>query len=325
MNRSRGKILFLMLLIVLVGALSACSTSGSKETAGKPSKEPANTAELTKEIVVKHAMGEEKLKGIPQRVVVLDNGALDNLLALGVKPVGAPTVQLEEPYPAYLRSQAEGITNIGTIDEPNLETIASLKPDLILGSKDTHEKIFDKLKRLAPTVYVESLGYTWKDNLKLQAAALGKEAEADKLLSEYTARLGQFKDQMGDRLANTTVSVLRPRTDHVRIYLRQSFSGIIVEDAGLKRPVAQQADEFASKVTEEQVVSMDGDVILWFSRDTDNLLKSKLANNPLWNNLKAVKQKKIFEVDADLWLSGLGIQAANLVVDDLFKIFVNNK
>ncbi|RUT35896.1 iron-siderophore ABC transporter substrate-binding protein [Paenibacillus zeisoli] len=323
MNRSRGKILFLMLIVVLMGALSACSTSGSKETSGNASSEPTTTAQTEKEIIVKHAMGEEKLKGIPQRVVVLDNGALDNLLALGVKPVGAPTVQLEEPYPAYLRSQAEGITNIGTIDEPNLETIASLKPDLILGSKDTHEKIFEKLKRLAPTVYVESLGYTWKDNLKVQAAALGKEAEADKLLSAYTDRLAQFKDQMGDRLANTTVSVLRPRTDHVRIYLRQSFSGIIVEDAGLKRPATQQADEFASKATEEQVANMDGDVILWFSRDTDNLLESKLANNPLWKNLKAVKDKKVFKVDADLWLSGLGIQAANLVVDDLFKIFVS--
>ncbi|WP_433946642.1 ABC transporter substrate-binding protein [Paenibacillus sp. SN-8-1] len=323
MNRSRGKILFLILLIGLVGALSACSTSGSKETSGKASSEPVNTAQTAKEIIVKHAMGEEKLNGIPQRVVVLDNGALDNLLALGVKPVGAPTVQLEEPYPAYLRSQAEGITNIGTIDEPNLETIASLKPDLILGSKDTHEKIFDKLKRLAPTVYVESLGYTWKDNLKLQAAALGKEAEADKLLGAYTDRLAQFKDQMGDKLANTTVSVLRPRTDHVRVYLRQSFSGIIVEDAGLKRPVTQQADEFASKLTEEQVANMDGDVILWFSRDTNNLLESKLASNPLWKNLKAVKDKKVYEVDADLWLSGLGIQAANLVVDDLFKIFIS--
>ncbi|USB31590.1 iron-siderophore ABC transporter substrate-binding protein [Paenibacillus sp. YPG26] len=325
MFRSRKKTLWLIMLVVLAGALSACSTSGSKDTAVKTSGEPAKTADTAKEIVINHAMGKETLKGVPQRVVVLDNGALDNLLALGVKPVGAPTVQLEDPYPAYLKSQAEGITNIGTIDEPNLETIASLKPDLILGSKDTHEKIYDKLKQFAPTVYVESLGYTWKDNLKLQASALGKEAEADKLLSAYTERLQQFKEQMGDKLATTTVSVLRPRTDHVRIYLRQSFSGVIVEDAGLKRPAAQQADEFASKATEEQVADMDGDVILWFSRDTDNLLEGKLANNPLWKNLKAVKEKKVFEVDAELWLSGLGYQAANLVVDDLFKIFVPSK
>lgn len=329
MKESRFWLPLLALGLAMVLFAAGCSTNGNNNNAGSP--EPASpaastaapsesgTAAPSENIVVKHAMGEATLDGVPSRVVVLDNGALDNVLALGVKPVGAPTVQLDNPFPAYLTAQTDGITNIGTIDEPNLETISSLKPDVILGSKDTHEAIYDKLEQIAPTVFVDTLGYTWKENLKLQAQAIGKPAEGAKLLADYSARLEEFKGKMGDSLATTEVSILRPRADHVRIYLRQSFSGIIIEDAGLPRPEAQKADEFSKEATEEQIADLGGDVILWFTRDTDHLLKSKLENNTLWKNLDAVKDNKVHEVDAETWLSGLGVQAANKVVDDLFK------
>ncbi|WP_027085533.1 ABC transporter substrate-binding protein [Cohnella panacarvi] len=332
-RRIRLPLLVLGLALVLIAA--GCSTSGNNNNAGSPeAASPATSAAAPSEsaaaatsetIVVKHAMGEATIDGVPSRVVVLDNGALDNVLALGVKPVGAPTVQLDNPFPAYLTAQTDGITNIGTIDEPNLETISSLKPDVILGSKDTHEAIYDKLEQIAPTVFVDTLGYTWKENLKLQAQAIGKPAEGDKLLADYTARLEEFKGAMGDSLATTDVSILRPRADHVRIYLRQSFSGIIIEDAGLPRPDSQKADEFSKEATEEQIADLGGDVILWFTRDTDHLLKSKLENNTLWKNLDAVKNNKVHEVDAETWLSGLGVQAANKVVDDLFKYMAESK
>jgi iron complex transport system substrate-binding protein len=318
-----------MLAVVLSvsGLLSACSTAGTKGgSSSQPTTQPAvQTAAAPKELTIKHAMGETKLTQVPARVVVLDNGALDNLLALGVKPVGAPTVQLEQPYPAYLKNQTEGIANIGTVDEPNLESIAKQKPDLILGSKDTHEKIYDKLKQLAPTVYVETLGYTWKDNLKLQAQAVGKDAEAAKLLAAYDNRLKDFRTKMGDKINTTKVSILRPRADHVRIYLKESFSGIIVSDAGLQRPAAQQGTGLSVNATEEQVANMAGDVILWFSRDKEHLLKTKLVNNPLWQKLDAVQSNRVHEVDPETWLSGLGVQAANLVVDDLFKLLLQSK
>lgn len=312
----------LAVVLSVSGFLSACSTAGHKDGAGsQQSAQPsAQTATAPKELNVKHAMGETKLANIPVRVVVLDNGALDNLLALGIKPVGAPTVQLEQPYPSYLNNQTEGIANIGTIDEPNLESIAKQKPDLILGSKDTHEKIYEKLKQLAPTVFVETLGYTWKENLKLQAQAVGKETEAARLLSDYDNRLKDFRAKMGDQLNTTKVSILRPRADHVRIYLKESFSGIIVSDSGLQRPTAQQGPGLSVNATEEQVANMAGDVILWFSRDKEHLLKTKLVNNPLWQKLDAVKSNRVHEVSAETWMSGLGVQAANLVVDDLIKL-----
>jgi iron complex transport system substrate-binding protein len=316
----KGWILFCLLISIMVFAV-ACSSGNGVEPAATQSStnnnEEASTADSGMR-VIQHAMGETEVSVEPKNIIVLDNGTLDNVLALDVKPVGAPTVFLEDPYPDYLKDQTEGIQNIGTIDEPNLETIASLNPDLILGSKDTHEAIYDKLKQIAPTVFVETLGTTWKENLQLQAEAIGKQKEAELLLSNYFARLDDFKAKMGNRLNETTISLLRPRSDHVRIYLKDSFSGSVIEDAGLPRPEIQNKDEFAMKVTEEQVADMDAAIILWFSRDSDNLLKSKLENNPLWSELKAVQTNQVYEVNWETWLSGLGYQAANLLVDDLY-------
>ncbi|WP_068618167.1 ABC transporter substrate-binding protein [Paenibacillus tuaregi] len=317
----------LTVVLMVSGLLSACSTTGTKGSSGaQQATQPSGQASAAPhKIIFKHAMEETTLESTPARIVVLDNGALDNLLALGVKPVGAPTVQLEQPYPDYLKNQTGGITNIGTIDEPNLESIAKLNPDLILGSKDTHEKIYNKLKQLAPTVYVDTIGYTWKENLKLQAQAVGKEAEAAKLLDSYENRLKDFRSQMGDRINTTKVSILRPRADHVRIYLKESFSGSIVSDAGLQRPAAQQGTGLSTNAGEEQIADMAGDVILWFSRDKEHLLKTKLVNNPLWLKLDAVQSNQVHEVSAETWLSGLGVQAANLVVDDLFNVLLKSK
>lgn len=304
---------FFALLMSMILILAACggqsaSTDKEKTTEGE-------------QLVLKHAMGETKLNKDPKKVVVLDNGALDNVLALGVKPVGAATVFADQPFPSYLKG-TEGIKNVGTVDQPNIEVIAQLQPDLILGSKDTHEAIYDKLKEIAPTVFVESLGETWKENLKLQGQALGKAKEADDLLTKYGQRVDEFKQKMGSNLEKTHVSILRPRKDQVAVYLKNSFSGKIIADTGLPRPVAQSKDGFDLKLNEEKVADLEGDAIFWFTRDKENLLNTKIMSNPTWTNFKAVKENKVFEVSSETWLSGLGYQAANLVIDDLFAKLV---
>ncbi len=274
------------------------------------------------EWVIAHAMGTTIVPASTERVVVLDNGGLDNVLALGIKPVGATTVFNDDPFPSYIKRayDVEGIANVGTIDQPSLERIARLRPDLILGSRDTHEAIYNALSQIAPTVLVPTLGATWKENLSLQAEALGIPGEGEELLARYDARLEELRSRLGDRLNTTEISVLRARSDHTRAYLRQSFSGGIIEDAGLPRPPSQRGNSFMERLGAESIPQMDGDVILWFSRDPENsLLQRTIVTNPLWAQLDAVKNGRVHQVDWEAWLSGLGITAANLIVDDLFE------
>lgn len=313
MNLFRFRLIFSFLLITSL-LFAGCTQNASPA--------PVTEKEATNEDrVVQHAMGETKVPAHPKRVVVLDNGALDNLLALGVKPVGAPTVFENEPFFSYLKEQTQGIQQVGIIDQPNLEAVAAAKPDLILGVKEMHEKVYDKLSQIAPTVFTEEIGMDWKGNLKLHAEAVGKNKEADELIQQYDGRVAELQKKLGDRLKTTQISLLRPRADHIRVYLRQSFSGKLIEDLGFARPPVQTKDDFALKVTEENIQDLDGDVIIWFSRDKENLLKDKVMKSPLWSQLKAVKQNQVYEVSAETWLSGMGVQAANLMLDDVNKMF----
>lgn len=99
------------LLILLIVGCAAPAPAG---------EDIAPAAEDTR--TVTHAMGETEVSTAPQRVVVLDTGEIDNALALGANIVGAPVGDVLQ-YQEYLTGQLDGITDIGTISEPNLETI----------------------------------------------------------------------------------------------------------------------------------------------------------------------------------------------------------
>jgi iron complex transport system substrate-binding protein len=258
----------------------------------------------------------------PERVVVLDTGELDNAFALGVKPVGAVEVGQGVAFASYLLDRVEGIETVGTIAQPSLEAIAALNPDLILSNKVRHEAIYGQLSQIAPTVFAEGVGVTWKENLRLDAQALGKCEEAEELFASYEERLAAFKRLMGDRLAETKVSVIRSLPDQVRIYMNASFIGTVLADAGLPRPAAQNKDAFVEEATIERIPDLDGDAMFIAMFTDDNAQLETLRANPLWQQLKVVKADRVYVVPDGRWMLGIGMIAANEVLDDLYGYFL---
>ena len=69
----------------------------------------------------------------PQRVVALDFMFAESVIALDLVPVGMADTAF---YPGWLGYQSErlaNVTDIGSRQEPGLEAIAAVKPDLIIG------------------------------------------------------------------------------------------------------------------------------------------------------------------------------------------------
>lgn len=246
------KICGMIFLLALSALAAACGGAGGGPGGGDGGASSGETR------TVGHAMGETEIEGTPKRVVVLDTGELDSAMSLGVTPVGAVEAVEGLGLPSYLEG-TDGIENVGTIEEPNLEKIATLEPDLILSSKLRHEQIYDQLNQIAPTVFTETTGVTWKANFKKHAKAMNREAQAEKILAGYDDRIEQFGEAMGDRLEDTEVSVVRFLSGEIRIYQKESFVGTVLEDAGLPRPPAQDVDAFAMlNVSEEEIPKMDG-------------------------------------------------------------------
>jgi len=251
--------------------------------------------------------------------VVLDTGELDSVVTLGVTPVGAVAVSPDIGFPEYLTGDLTDVTEVGTIAEPNLETIASLKPDLILSNKLRHEAIYSQLSEIAPTVFTESVGATWKENFELHAEALGLSDEAQDQLGDYDDATAKLRKDLGSDV-DTTVSVIRSLGDEVRIMMKDSFIGAVIADVGLPRPPAQDKDVFMEEASLDRVPDMDGDVMFVSRFDDANDKLETLMASPAWEQLAAVQNDDVHEVPDDYWELGTGMGAAQLVVGDLDKI-----
>ncbi|WP_134324328.1 ABC transporter substrate-binding protein [Cumulibacter soli] len=264
---------------------------------------------------VTHSMGETEIQEKPERVVVLDTGELDDVLTLGIMPVGLVTTEGADPIAPYLADQAEGIESVGTVNSLNLEKIAELQPDLILGSQLRADKLYEQLSQIAPTVFSIRPGFPWKENFTLVADALGEEEGAEAALADYDAKVEEVKAAID---GDPTVSLVRWMPDKLRIYGDKSFIGVILNDIGLARPDNQQIDELAIEISPENIAEADADYIFYSSYgDPDATGETQVIEGAGWKALDGVKNGKAFRVDDGVWFLGLGPTGADLVLDQL--------
>ena len=300
-------------LIVVVFALAALVVSGCGGSGADPGASGAGGSDAASR-TVQHAMGSTEITGKPERVVVLDTGELDSVLALGVTPVGAVRADATTGLQSYLGERTQNVKMVGTINDPNLEEIAALQPDLILSNKVRHERLYDKLSDIAPTVFAEKVGVAWKDNFLLAGEALDKREQAERLLADYTQKAQQVGQQFGDP-SRLEVSMLRFTPTNIRLYGEGSFIGTILRDAGFARPQPQQVDKTFVEISPEQISLADGDVLFYSSYGETG--KNQITAGLLWQRLGAVSSGRAHEVPDDLWYLGIGPIAADLVLADM--------
>lgn len=132
----------------------------------------------------------------PQRIAILDFAALDILdnLGLGDRVVGSASTTLDylEKY-----TTADGVEQLGTIKEADLEAVMACEPDIIfIGGRLS--KSYDALSEIAPVVYlatdseagvVESTGKI----ATVIASIFGKEDEVQSKLEGFNSRIEELK------------------------------------------------------------------------------------------------------------------------------------
>lgn len=301
--------------VLLVSACGERMLEGDRSLSSHPT--PA-----TQTRVIHHALGHISVPVNPQRIITLDGSGLENVLTLGLKPVGTVLNGAIDQQPPHLNGKLSGIERIGTIAQPSLEKILSLKPDLMLSRTVVSDSIYPKLTQIAPTVLapVEG-GSSWKESFNIHADALGKSELAQQWMQRYQERLATFQQQMGKRLENLEISVVRIYPEGPSLYLPDSFSGKILQEAGLSRPPSQRGTGSQRRISQELLQQADGDVLFLWTLDNNvanhDTALERLKSDPLWSQLKAVQQNKVYEVPG-YWI-GFGPLAANAVIDDLFK------
>ncbi|WP_338450704.1 iron-siderophore ABC transporter substrate-binding protein [Niallia oryzisoli] len=312
--------LFSIMMIVI---LAACGGNEEKTSSEKKAESP-KTEDTS--YTVEHAMGSTTIEKTPEKVVILTNEGTEALLELGVTPVGAVQSWTGDPWYDHIADEMKDVEVVGLESEVNVEAIAALQPDLIIGNKMRQEAIYEQLSAIAPTVFAEDLRGNWKNNFELYAKALNKEDKGKEVIDAYDTRIADLKEKLGDKL-NMKVSMVRFMAGDVRIYQKDSFSGVILDQLGFARPESQNVDEFAIKgATKEQMPLMDGDILFYFTYETGDGAASKLEKewleDPLFKNLEVAKKGEVHKVDDVIWNTAGGVKAANLMLDDIENTFL---
>ncbi|KZF02813.1 iron ABC transporter substrate-binding protein, partial [Rhodococcus sp. EPR-279] len=195
-------------LALTIAALGATATACSSTDAA-----PDSAGSATRSIET--VRGTVEVPETPLRIVTLEPVELDTTVALGVMPVGTAVLSETSGVPSYLGTEAANIATVGTVAEPTIEDIAALQPDLILGTETRHAEYYDQLAAIAPTVFMASQSDPWRENVSFVGRTLGKENDAEELLSAYEDRCAEIAEEFDT--AGQTAQLIRPRNGELTL------------------------------------------------------------------------------------------------------------
>lgn len=298
-----GRRVTVVALAVTVAMLVAACGTGDQASPGGADDANAEAATRT----VTHALGTTEIPAEPQRIVALWGPTLSALLTLGEEPVAAVEQGYVEGVDVPEGYDLDQLVLTGSSREPDLELVATVEPDLIIGIENFAGERYDELSQIAPTVLLEWDGSgAWQQHLDEVADALGLDDERDDVVADYDQRVSDVRQAVGEP-SDIEVSIVRFQGDGVRLEGRASSAGVVVDDVGLARPPSQDfADEGFRAVSLERLSDADsdgdGDVLFYWANDEEGEeLVERARENPLWTSLEVVRNDAAHTVDGEVW------------------------
>ncbi|PIK29004.1 iron-dicitrate ABC transporter substrate-binding protein [Bacillus siamensis] len=246
------------------------------------------------ETAIRHDLGTSHVPAHPQRVAVLNPGFNDTLHDLGIKPVAA----------ADNRSH------------PDLNKIASLKPDLIIADSDLHGGIYHKLTEIAPTIALKNEDADYQDAVDAALTiekAVGKEGIIEKQLSAQEEKLNDIKRKLDAEGAS--ILIMNAVNGSFSVKDDQFFTSRLLTLAGFTYAVqtASGGKSEPIKMTPGGLLHIDPDYIVLLGG------KKEFEKNPIWKQLKAVKNGHVYRADRAVWTERRSIDGADAILHDLQK------
>ncbi|MGG1616466.1 helix-turn-helix domain-containing protein [Paenibacillus sp. NRS-1782] len=241
---------------------------------------------------------------IPRRSsrIIYHGETMGDLFALGAKAIGG-SLRFSE-YSVY-KHRLANVADVGLPLDTRLTR--ALDPDLIIIA-NSDEQEYERIAGIAPTVTFNSFA-TLEERLRTLGSWLGKERNAEQWLSAFAARNLSMWQQLGTEItAGETASVFI--FDHGNRLFVMGMSGFA---AALYHPQGFQPVEPIQKILDEghgfaeiepnQLPDYAGNRIFMLiptASDSKRTLE-RMLNSTLWRSLPAVRQGRVYFVEADRW------------------------
>ena len=278
--------------------LAACNSTETKTEQTKESAKADDSKQSeNKTQTISYLDKDYTVPSEVKKIATASFESMEDAAVLGVKPVAAVTIAGE--IPQYLADELAGAESIGDKMQPSYETLLEIEPDVILWTSKAKENVTSQLEKVATTFPYSHISTNWEENLKLMAKLTGKEAEAEKVISDYKEDAEAAKEQLGESMEGKKVLVLRIRAGNVFVYPQDMyFNPVLYTDLGLEVPEVVGAAKAQEAISMEKLAEVNPDyVFLQFeeSENTDNpKALGELESDPIWQSINAAKNGKVF-------------------------------
>lgn len=281
---------------------------------------------------IEHAAGTTEIEGTPERIVALEWAYVEDLLALGIQPVGVADIAGYQKWVNVEPTLAESVVAVGTRQEPSLEAILALEPDLIIGVQFRHEAIYDSLSAIAPTLlfnpYPGEGGpdqlSEMKETFKTIARAVGREDKAQEVLAGMEAHFAEAQatleaaGKVGSKFLLVQAFTAQ-NAPQLRVFTDNAMAAQVLEQIGLENA---WENEFATygfdTVGVEALLDVQDANFFYVVQQDDDVFAKALQDNPVWSGLEFVRENRTYSLGGNTWLFG-GSLSAQLVADKVVE------
>lgn len=270
-----------------------------------------------------HALGESCVPETVERVVALEWSYIEMILTLGMQPVGVADIEGYHNWVKVPVTLDEDMVDVGSRQEPNLEQIISLDPDLILVPAFRAAENYEELNSIAPTLTFDhyppdgASHYESMINAYITIAdAVDRETEAEAVLaevqavydmaSEAVAEAGKGED--GFILSQAYLSGDSPT---FRLFTDNAMAIEIIEQIGLENAWDDVPGDYGFSTVDFEAFDAIGDVnFFYIAQPEDN---DVIVDAPVWDVLPFVQSEKDYWLGGDVWLFGGPLSAVTLI------------
>jgi ABC-type Fe3+-hydroxamate transport system substrate-binding protein len=262
-------------------------------------------------------------EGFPKRVAVVDWGLASTMVSLGVIPAGVTEIDLYNRWVVEPKLPAE-VRDLGLRTEPNMEALASLRPDLILTTPFS-ESVRAMMERIAPTLslgtYIPGAEPLDRSRAVTRdiARRLGVETRADTLLGRIEASFDDARRRLGDQPRRPLLLATFSDARHARVYGANSLFGNVLTRLGLANAWERPTTYWGFSVADTEAIAAYPEARLFYHDPTSPDVLRGFAGDGLLGHLPIVRAGRAHRLPA-VWAYGDAVAAerfARLLVDAL--------
>lgn len=300
----------LIFLLVLLALAASIFVYGRSDDSLAPTQ--------TNTVLIKDSMGRMvAVPTHPKRVVILNASNVELFYAAGGTAVGKAR---SPSYPDYLLGQIQEVPEVGMIHTPNLEKIISLNPDLVIGTNIPFNiALGGPLKAAGIPLFINSIeSYnqvlhsldlfgSLSDTMQI---SLAKKSEVQ---AKYAQAIELSKGHHSPRTL-----IIWGSPDSFSMATKYSFSGDLLNslggnnitnlDSSLKNSYVPLSMEYLTQKDPEVIL------VITMGEDTKQImdrLTKDMQSNLIWQELSAVKNKRVYQLPSKLFTVNPGTQVAD--------------